>query len=34
MRNVILLGILGLTATLSAQGLQYPTTKTVDHVDT
>jgi prolyl oligopeptidase len=30
----VLLGILALSATLSAQAPQYPTTKTVDHVDT
>ncbi|HWI17776.1 MAG TPA: prolyl oligopeptidase family serine peptidase, partial [Vicinamibacterales bacterium] len=30
----VLLGILALSATLSAQGIQYPVTKTVDHVDT
>ena len=34
MKKVILFGILALSATLTAQGLQYPTTKTVDHVDT
>jgi prolyl oligopeptidase len=34
MRKATLLGLLALSATLSAQGLQYPTTKTVDHVDT
>jgi prolyl oligopeptidase len=28
------LGILALSASLTAQGLQYPATKTVDHVDT
>jgi prolyl oligopeptidase len=30
----VLLGILALSVTLSAQGIQYPATKTVDHVDT
>jgi prolyl oligopeptidase len=30
----VLLGILALSVTLSAQGIQYPVTKTVDHVDT
>jgi prolyl oligopeptidase len=34
MKKVILIGVLAVSATLSAQGLQYPTTKTVDHVDT
>ena len=34
MKKVILLGVLGLTATVSAQGLQYPVTRTIDHVDT
>ncbi len=34
MKKVTLLALLALTATLNAQGLQYPTTKTVDHVDT
>ena len=34
MKKVTLLVMLALSATLGAQGLQYPTTKTVDHVDT
>ena len=34
MKKVILLGVVALSATLSAQSLQYPSTKTVDHVDT
>jgi prolyl oligopeptidase len=34
MKKVTLLVLLALTATLHAQGLPYPTTKTVDHVDT
>ncbi len=34
MKKVTLLALLALTATLNAQGLQYPTTQTVDHVDT
>ncbi len=34
MKKVTLLALLALTGTLSAQGLLYPTTKTVDHVDT
>lgn len=34
MRKTTVLAILALSATLSAQGIQYPVTKTVDHVDT
>ena len=34
MKKVTLLVMLVLSAALGAQGLQYPTTKTVDHVDT
>jgi prolyl oligopeptidase len=34
MKKVTLLAMLALSATLGAQGLQYPATKTVDHVDT
>ncbi|HEX6163321.1 MAG TPA: hypothetical protein VFZ31_08150, partial [Vicinamibacterales bacterium] len=34
MKKVTLLVLCALTATLSAQGLQYPATRTVDHVDT
>ena len=34
MKKVTLLVLFALAATLSAQGLQYPATKTVDHVDT
>ena len=34
MKKVTLLVLLALSSTLAAQGLQYPTTKTVDHVDT
>src|SRR5258705_8124230 len=34
MKKYILLGVLAMTAALGAQGLQYPVTRTVDHVDT
>lgn len=34
MQKAIVFGVLALTATLGAQGIQYPATKTVDHVDT
>jgi prolyl oligopeptidase len=34
MKKVTLLVLLALSTTLGAQGLQYPATKTVDHVDT
>jgi prolyl oligopeptidase len=34
MKKATLLGVVALAATLSAQNLPYPTTKTVDHVDT
>jgi prolyl oligopeptidase len=34
MKKVTLLALFALTTTLGAQGLQYPTTRTVDHVDT
>jgi prolyl oligopeptidase len=34
MKKATLLGVLALSASLGAQGLQYPSTKTVDHVDT
>ena len=34
MKKVTLLVLLALSASLAAQGIQYPTTKTVDHVDT
>ena len=34
MKKVTLLLVFALTATLGARQLQYPTTKTVDHVDT
>jgi prolyl oligopeptidase len=34
MKKATLLGVLALSASLGAQGLQYPSTRTVDHVDT
>jgi prolyl oligopeptidase len=34
MKKVTLIAVLALPALVSAQGLQYPATKTVDHVDT
>jgi len=34
MKKVILVGLLAVSVSLSAQGIQYPVTKTVDHVDT
>ncbi len=34
MKKVTLLALLALSPILAAQGLQYPATKTVDHVDT
>jgi len=34
MNNATVFGVLALSATLGAQGLHYPTTKRVDHVDT
>jgi prolyl oligopeptidase len=34
MKQATLLGVLVLSASVGAQGLQYPVTKTIDHVDT
>jgi prolyl oligopeptidase len=34
MHKATLLGVVALTASLGAQGIQYPSTRTIDHVDT
>src|SRR5678810_556761 len=34
MKRVVAFGVFVLSASLAAQGIQYPATKTVDHVDT